>query len=169
MKKIGLLLVAMLAFAASATAQKFAFVDQEYILKKIPNYEMANEQLNQISQRWQREVDALEKEADTMYKNYQADMVFLTDDQKKKKETEITEKEKEAQQLQYKYFGPQGELFKKRQSLIKPIQDEIYNACKKVCEERGYQVIFDRASIQGAIYVSPRIDITEEVIGKLGY
>ena len=169
MKKIGLLLVAMLAFAASATAQKFAFVDQEYILKKIPNYEMANEQLNQVSQRWQREVDELKKEADTMYKNYQADMVFLTDEQKKKKEAEIVAKEKEASQLKYKYFGPQGELFKKQQSLIKPIQDEIYNACKKVCEERGYQVIFDRASIQGAIYVSPRIDITEEVIGKLGY
>lgn len=169
MKKIALLLVAFLAFAASATAQKFAFVDQEYILKKIPNYEMANEQLNQISQRWQREVDALEKEADTMYKNYQADMVFLTDEQKKKKESEIVAKEKEASQLKYKYFGPQGELFKKQQSLIKPIQDEIYNACKKVCEDRGYQVIFDRASIQGAIYVSPRIDVTEEVISKLGY
>ena len=169
MKKIALFLIALMAFATSATAQKFAFVDQEYILKKIPNYEMANEQLNQISQRWQREVDALEKEADTMYKNYQADMVFLTDEQKKKKESEIVAKEKEASQLKYKYFGPQGELFKKQQSLIKPIQDEIYNACKKVCEDRGYQVIFDRASIQGAIYVSPRIDVTEEVISKLGY
>ncbi|MBQ1610910.1 MAG: OmpH family outer membrane protein [Muribaculaceae bacterium] len=169
MKKIALFLFALMAFATSATAQKFAFVDQEYILKKIPNYEMANEQLNQISQRWQREVDALEKEADTMYKNYQADMVFLTDEQKKKKESEIVAKEKEASQLKYKYFGPQGELFKKQQSLIKPIQDEIYNACKKVCEDRGYQVIFDRASIQGAIYVSPRIDVTEEVISKLGY
>ena len=169
MKKIALFLFALMAFATSATAQKFAFVDQEYILKKIPNYGMANEQLNQISQRWQREVDALEKEADTMYKNYQADMVFLTDEQKKKKESEIVAKEKEASQLKYKYFGPQGELFKKQQSLIKPIQDEIYNACKKVCEDRGYQVIFDRASIQGAIYVSPRIDVTEEVISKLGY
>ena len=169
MKKIALFLFALMAFATSATAQKFAFVDQEYILKKIPNYEMANEQLNQMSQRWQREVDALEKEADTMYKNYQADMVFLTDEQKKKKESEIVAKEKEASQLKYKYFGPQGELFKKQQSLIKPIQDEIYNACKKVCEDRGYQVIFDRASIQGAIYVSPRIDVTEEVISKLGY
>ena len=169
MKKIALFLFALMAFATSATAQKFAFVDQEYILKKIPNYEMANEQLNQISQRWQREVDALEKEADTMYKNYQADMVFLTDEQKKKKESEIVAKEKEASQLKYKYFGPQGERFKKQQSLIKPIQDEIYNACKKVCEDRGYQVIFDRASIQGAIYVSPRIDVTEEVISKLGY
>jgi outer membrane protein len=169
MKKIALFIFALVAFATTASAQKFAFVDQEYILKKIPNYEMANEQLNQISQRWQREVDALEKEADTMYKNYQADMVFLTDEQKKKKESEIVAKEKEASQLKYKYFGPQGELFKKQQSLIKPIQDEIYNACKKVCEDRGYQVIFDRASIQGAIYVSPRIDVTEEVISKLGY
>lgn len=96
-------------------------------------------------------------------------MVFLTDEQKKKKEEEIVAKEKEASQLKYKYFGPQGELFKKQQSLIKPIQDDIYNACKKVCEERGYQVIFDRASIQGAMYVSPRIDVTDEIIAKLGY
>lgn len=169
MKKIVMLLIAVAAFAATASAQKFAFIDQEYILKKIPNYEMANEQLNQISQRWQHEVETLEKEADTMYKNYQADMVFLTDEQKKKKEAEIVAKEKEASQLKYKYFGPQGELYKKQQSLIKPIQDDIYAACKKVCEEKGYQVIFDRASIQGAMYVSPRIDVTDEVIAKLGY
>lgn len=94
MKKIVMLLIAVAAFAATASAQKFAFIDQEYILKKIPNYEMANEQLNQISQRWQREVETLEKEADTMYKNYQADMVFLTDEQKKKKEAEIVAKER---------------------------------------------------------------------------
>ena len=169
MKKIALLLIVVVAMAFNAGAQKFAFIDQEYILKKIPNYEMANEQLNQISQRWQREVETLEKEADTMYKNYQADMVFLTDEQKKKKEAEVVAKEKEASQLKYKYFGPQGELFKKQQSLIKPIQDDIYNACKKVCEERGYQVIFDRASMQGAMYVSPRIDVTDLVIEKLGY
>ena len=169
MKRIVLIAVALVAGFMAAQAQKFALVDMEYVLKNIPAYEMANEQLNQVSQRWQREVDELKKEADTMYKNYQADMVFLTDEQKKKKESEIVAKEKEASQLKYKYFGPQGELFKKQQSLIKPIQDEIYNACKKVCEDRGYQVIFDRASIQGAIYVSPRIDVTEEVISKLGY
>ena len=114
MKKFALLLVAMVACVAPASAQKFALVDMEYILKNIPAYEMANEQLNQVSQRWQREVDELKKEADTMYKNYQSDMVFLTDDQKKKKEEEIVAKEKEASQLNYKYFGPQGELFKKR-------------------------------------------------------
>ena len=169
MKKIALVLVAVLASMFSASAQKFALVDMEYILKNIPSYEMANEQLNQVSQRWQREVDDLKKEADTMYKNYQSDMVFLTDEQKKKKEAEIVAKEKEASQLQYKYFGPQGELFKKRQSLIKPIQDEIYNAMKKVSEERGFQVIFDRASSQSILFASPRIDVSNEVLAKLGY
>ena len=169
MKKIALVLVAVLAGMFSASAQKFALVEMEYILKNIPSYEMANEQLNQVSQRWQREVDDLKKEADTMYKNYQSDMVFLTDEQKKKKEAEIVAKEKEASQLQYKYFGPQGELFKKRESLIKPIQDEIYNAMKKVSEERGFQVIFDRASSQSILFASPRIDVSNEVLSKLGY
>ena len=130
---------------------------------------MANEQLNQVSQRWQREVEAVSKEAETMYKNYQSEMVFLTDDQKKKREEEIVAKEKEATELRYKYFGPQGELYKKRQSLIKPIQDEVYNAVKKVSEERGYQVIFDRASSQNIIFASPRIDVSNEVLTKMGY
>ena len=96
-------------------------------------------------------------------------MVFLTDDQKKKKEDEVVAKEKEATELRYKYFGPEGELYKKRQSLMKPIQDEIYNAIKKVSEERGYQVIFDRASSANIVYASPRIDISNEVLDKLGY
>lgn len=169
MKRIALIAVALVAGFMAANAQKFALVDMEYVLKNIPAYEMANEQLNQVSQRWQREVDELKKEADTMYKNYQSDMVFLTDEQKKKKEAEIVAKEKEASQLQYKYFGPQGELFKKRESLIKPIQDEIYNAMKKVSEERGFQVIFDRASSQSILFASPRIDVSNEVLAKLGY
>ena len=169
MKKFALLFVALVACMATASAQKFALVDMEYILKNIPAYEMANEQLNQVSQRWQREVDELKKAADTMYKNYQSDMVFLTDDQKKKKEEEIVAKEKEASQLKYKYFGPQGELFKKRQSLMKPIQDDIYAAVKKVSEERGLQVIFDRASSQSIVFASPNIDISNQVLEKLGY
>ena len=169
MKRIVLIAVALVAGFMAAHAQKFALVDMEYVLKNIPAYEMANEQLNQVSQRWQREVDELKKEADTMYKNYQSDMVFLTDDQKKKKEAEIVAKEKEASQRQYKYFGPQGELFKKRESLIKPSQDEIYNAMKKVSEERGFQVIFDRASSQSILFASPRIDVSNEVLAKLGY
>ena len=150
-------------------AQKFALVDMEYVLKNIPAYEMANEQLNQVSLRWQKEVDDLAKEAQALYKNFQNDMVFLTDEQKKRKEEEIMAKEKEVTELRYKYFGPQGELFKKRESLIKPIQDDIYNAVKKVSEERGYQVIFDRASSQSIIFASPKIDISNEVLAKLGY
>lgn len=169
MKKFILSLVAVVAMSVSANAQKFALVDMEYILKNIPAYEMANEQLNQVSLRWEKEVEDLAKEAETMYRNFQADMVFLTDEQKKAKEQEIVAKEKEVTDLKYKYFGPQGELFKKRESLIKPIQDDVYNAVKKVSEERGYQAIFDRASSQSIIFVSPRIDVSNLVLEKLGY
>ena len=169
MKRIIIAAFAVLACTVGDMAQKFALVDMEYVLKNIPAYEMANEQLNQVSQRWQKEVDDLAKEAQTMYKNFQNDMVFLTDEQKKRKEEEIMAKEKEVTELRYKYFGPQGELFKKRESLIKPIQDDIYNAVKKVSEERGYQVIFDRASSQSIIFASPKIDISNEVLAKLGY
>ena len=169
MKKIVLTLIACVAMSVSASAQKFALVDMEYILKNIPAYEMANEQLNQVSLRWEKEVTDLSKEAETLYKNFQSDMVFLTDEQKKKKEQEIVAKEKEASDLKYKYFGPQGELFKKRESLIKPIQDYVYEAIKKVSEERGYQAIFDRASSQSIIFASPRIDVSNLVLEKLGY
>ena len=169
MKRILTAMIVMAAFSFSASAQKFALVDMEYILKNIPAYEMANEQLNQVSLRWQKEVDDLAKEAQTLYKNFQSDMVFLTDEQKKTKEEEIVAKEKEVTELRYKYFGPEGELFKKRQSLIKPIQDDIYEAVKKVSEERGYQVIFDRASSESIIFASPRIDISNEVLAKLVY
>ena len=169
MKKFLIAIAAAMLCGLSASAQKFALVDMEYILKNIPAYEMANEQLNQVSLRWQKEVDDLAKEAENMYKNYQSDMVFLTDEQKKTKEEEIVTKEKEVTELRYKYFGPEGELFQKRQSLIKPIQDDIYAAIKKVSEERGYQVIFDRASSQSIVFASPRIDIRNEVLSKLGY
>ena len=169
MKRIALTVIAVVACAMASYAQKFALVDMEYILKNVPSYEMANEQLNQVSQRWQREVDDLAKEAEAMYKNYESEMVFLNDDQKMKKESEIVAKEKEATELRYKYFGPQGELYKKRQALIKPIQDEVYNAVKKVSEERGYSVIFDRASSESIIFASPRIDVSNEVLAKMGY
>ncbi len=153
----------------SGYAQKFALVDMEYILKNVPSYEMANEQLNQLSMRWQKEVEALSTEADTMYKQYLADKVFLTEEQVKKRESEIVAKEQEATELRYKYFGPEGELYKKRQTLMKPIQDDVYNAVKKLSEERGYQAIFDRASSANIIYASPRIDVSNEVLAKLGY
>jgi outer membrane protein len=169
MKKLALTLFLIVASIAAASAQKFALVDMEYILKNVPSYEMANEQLNQLSQRWQKEVEAVGKEAENMYQTYLSDKVFLTDEQVKKREQEIVAKEKEATELRYKYFGPEGELYKKRQTLLKPIQDDVYNAIKKVSEERGYQAIFDRASSSDIIYASPRIDISNEVLAKLGY
>ena len=169
MKKILLTAIVAIVCALGARAQKFALVDMEYILSRVPSYEMANEQLNQISMRWQKEVEALSREAETMYKNYQADVVFLTDEQKKAREAEIVAKEKEAVELRNKYFGPEGELYKKRQSLMKPIQDDVYNAIKKLAEERGYQAIFDRASSTDIVFASPRIDVSNEVLDKLGY
>ncbi len=169
MKKTLLPLIILLGAVLGASAQKFALIDMDYILRNVPAYEMANEQLNQVSLRWEKEVTELSKEAETLYRNYQSERVFLTDDQKKKREEEIVAKEKEVTDLKYKYFGPEGELFKKRQSLIKPIQEEVYNAVKKVAEEKGYQVIFDRASSAGIIFASPRIDVSNEVLAKLGY
>ncbi len=169
MKKIIIAAFVAILSALGASAQKFALVDMDYILGNIPSYEMANEQLNQLSQRWQKEVEAVAKEAETLYKNYQNEMVFLTDDQKKKKEAEIVAKEKSAAELRQKYFGPDGELYKKRQSLMKPIQDDVYNAVKKVSEERGYQCIFDRATTADIIFASPRIDVSNEVLEKLGF
>ena len=169
MKKLIMTLALVAACAIGAAAQKFALIDMEYILKNYPQYEMANEQLNQLSLRWQKEVEAKAAEAETLYKNYQADMVFLTDEQKKAREASVMQAEKEATELKYKYFGPEGEAFKKRQTLMQPIQDEIYNAIKKISEEKGYQCIFDRASSANIIYASPRIDISNDVLAKLGY
>ncbi|MCC8118650.1 MAG: OmpH family outer membrane protein [Bacteroidales bacterium] len=169
MKRTILFAVIAIACILGARAQKFALVDMEYILKNVPAYEMANEQLNQLSQRWQKEVEAVGTEAQNMYQNFLADKVFLTDEQVKAREQEIVAKEKEATELRYKYFGPEGELYKKRQSLLKPVQDDVYNAIKKVAEERGYQAIFDRASSSDIIYASPRIDVSNEVLAKLGY
>ncbi len=153
----------------SAAAQKFALVDMEYILKNIPAYERANEQLNQVSKKWQAEVEAITTEAQTLYKTYQNEVVFLSQEQKKAKQDAIVAKEKEAADLKKKYFGPDGELYKKRTALMNPIQDEIYNAVKDVADMRGYQLVLDRASDTGIIFGSPKIDISSEVLRKLGY
>ena len=150
-------------------AQKFALIDMEYILKNIPAYEMTNEQLSQVSQKWQTEVEAIQQEAQNMYKNYQSDLVFLSAEMKTKREEEIVKKEQEAQDLKRKYFGPEGELYKKRESLMKPIQDEIYNAVKEISDRQGYQLVIDRASAMSIIFASPKIDISNEVLDKLGY
>ena len=168
MKRIAILLVALAGFVG-ANAQKFALIDMEYILKNIPAYERANEQLNQLSKRWQGEVEAIALEAQTLYKNYQSEAVFLSEEQKTKKEEEIVAKEKEAQELKRKYFAPEGELYKKRESLMAPIQDEIYIAVKEISDAKGYTMVIDRASAASIIYASPKIDISNEVLVKLGY
>ena len=164
MKKI-LIAMLMLLGGSGVWAQKFALVDLEYILKNIPAYE----QLNQVSKKWQAEVEALTSEAETLYKNYQSEAVFLSEEQKTKREESIVAKEKEAAELKKKYFGPEGELYKKRESLMAPIQEEIYTAIKDISDQKGYALILDRASDAGIIFASPKIDISNEVLTKLGY
>lgn len=169
MKKIGIFLLAFILTTLVASAQKIALVDMEYILKKVPSYEMANDQLLQVSKKWQAEVDLLTKEAKELYTKYQSEMVYLSDELKKKRENDILAKEKEAAELKKTYFGTEGELYKKRQSLITPIQDEIYNALKVLSEEKGYSLVLDRATGDNIIFASPKIDISDEVLQKLGY
>ena len=168
MKKI-LVLFALVFAVCTANAQKFALIDMEYILKHIDAYERANEQLNQVTKKWQAEVEALNTEAQTMYKNYQNEVVFLSQEQKKTKQEAIVAKEKQAADLKKKYFAPEGELFKKRTALMAPIQEEIYNAVKEISELRGYSLILDRSSNSGIIFASPKADISNEVRQKLGY
>ena len=156
-------------FTLHSLAQKFALIDMDYVFKNIPAYERANEQLSQNSKKWQAEIDALSTEAQTMYKNYQNEVVFLSAEQKKARQDAIMEKEKQASELKRQYFGPEGELFKKRTALMNPIQEEVYNAVKDVAELRGYQLVLDRASDTGIIFGSPKIDISDEVLQKLGY
>ena len=169
MKKLSIILFAIVACAFTASAQKYALVDMEYILKNIPSYEMANEQLNQVAKRWQKECDDMAAEAETLFKNYQSDMVFLTDEMKTQRADEVKAKEQEVLELRLKYFGPEGELYKKRESLMKPIQDDIYNAIKKLSEEKGYMMVIDRASSSNIIFASPKADISNDVLAKLGY
>ena len=169
MKKMLLTLCLVTGLGFAAQAQKFASVDMGYIMKNIPAYESANEQLSQVSKKWQAEVDAMMKDVQQLYKNYQTELVFMSDDMKVKREDEIVAKEKAAQELKRKYFGPEGELFKKRESLMKPIQDEVYYAIQEISNAKGLDLIFDKSSAMSAIFVSNKLDISDEVLKKLGY
>lgn len=169
MKKIAIVVFVFLATALSATAQKYAMVDMEYVMSAIPAYETANEQLEQISKKWQKEVENILLEVQTMYKNYQTELVFLSDEMKVKREEEIIAREKEADDLKRKYFAADGELFKKREALIKPIQDEVYNALKELCEQNGYQLVIDKSSAMSVVYVAPKLDVSDQLLEKLGY
>ena len=169
MKKIFLLGFIAFLFTGTSFAQKFAFVDTEYILGKIPTYKSSQDQLDKISADYQKEIEAMYTQIDELYKNYQKEKVLLTEEQKTAKEDAIVAKEKEIKELQKKYFGAEGAIFQKRQEMIKPIQDEVYKAVKELAIEGGYAVIFDTSSGAGILYENPKYNMSDEVLGKLGY
>lgn len=153
----------------SSYAQKYALIDMEYILGKIPAFENGNKQLEALSKQWQDEVDKSAKEVEALYKKYQADLVFLAGEDKTKRENEIVAKENEINKLRDSYFGSQGELFKRREAFMKPIQDEIYDAVKEIAAANSYQVVLDRASASSIIFASPSIDISDQVLQLMGF
>lgn len=169
MKKLALTIISAILIAFSADAQKFAFVDTEYILDRIPSYKAAIDQVDKISTEYENEISAMYSEVEKLYKAFQSDQVLLTDEQKTKKEEAIMAKEKEIKDLQQKYFGPEGAVFQKRQELIKPIQDEVYKAVKELALEGGYAVIFDTSSGAGILYENARYNKSDDVLEKLGY
>ncbi|HBG56786.1 OmpH family outer membrane protein [Proteiniphilum sp. UBA1028] len=170
MKKTLFLIGLLMALTLGTTyAQKYALIDMEYILERIPMYESANKQLETLSSQWQSKVDAEVETVNAMYKKYQADLVFLAGAEKTKRENEIVAKENSIQELRNQYFGPQGELFKQQEELIKPIQDNIYEAVKNIATQQGYTMVIDRASSSSIIFASPSIDISDQVLSWLGY
>ena len=155
--------------SAMAVAQKYAFVDSEYIRKNIPAFNTAQEQLDKLSKQWEKEVSDGYAVVEQMYKSYQNESVLLSQDMKTKREEAIVAKEKEMKDLQNKYFGVDGELFKKREELVKPIQDEIIKAIKEIAIDGSYAVIFDTAAGGNILFANPKFDISDQVLEKLGY
>lgn len=154
--------------AAPAWAQKFGYVDTEFIMTKMPAYAMAQQELNTASQNWQKEVEAQKKEIDRLYRTYQAEEVLLTEPMKKKRQDEILKKEQDAKAYQNKVFGYEGQLFKKRQELTKPIQDQVFEAVEKVAKKKQLAIVFDKAGDLTMLYTNPAHDYTEFVLEELG-
>jgi outer membrane protein len=164
------ILTAVLAIATLfASAQKFGYVDTEYILNNIPEYKIAQEQLDELSVKWQKEIEEKFAAIDKMYKAYQAESVLLPEDMKRKRQDEIIAKEREAKELQKQRFGKDGDLYKKRQELVKPIQDKVYGAIEEMATSGNFAVIFDKSGSLSLIYTNPRFDKSDEVLEKLGY
>lgn len=171
MKRIFFLIILAVGLAMpTLNAQKFsvAYLDMQYILKNLPQYETANEQLSMISKRWQKEIDAAQQEVQVMTSNYQTEQIFLSADMKQTREDEILEKERNVLELKRKYFGEGGEWYKKRESLLKPIQEEIYNVIQEIANDKRYDIIKDRSADPSLIYMSSRLDISDQVLEKLG-
>ena len=162
------LLVSVFFVTCTLAAQKTAYVDMAYILKNLAQYESANDQLNMMSRRWQKEIETVNEEARVLSANYQTEQIFLSEELRQKREDEILQKEREALELKHKYFGQDGELFKKRESLIKPIQDEIYTAIQEIAQEKHYDIVKDRSAEPSLIYMSNKLDISDQVLQKLG-
>lgn len=168
MKKILLITSCLIVTAFSANAQKYAIIDTKYILDKLPDYKQSQQQLDAIAADWQKEIDGKQVELDKMYKDYDAEQVMLSDDLRKKREDQLFQKEKELRDLQRKRFGFEGDLFKKRQELIKPIQDKVYNAIQKIATERGYDFVLDKSEGITVIFADPKLDKSEDVLKALG-
>ena len=153
---------------AFAKDQPVAYIDMQYILKNLPMYEQANEQLSMLSKRWQKEIDAAQQEARVMATNYQTEQIFLSETMRTQREQEIIKKEQEVLELKRKYFGQEGELYKKREALIKPIQDDVYNAIQELANEKRIEVVKDRSADPALIYMSSKLDVSDQVLQKLG-
>lgn len=169
MKKVMLATLLLMLCTCTLSAQKFALIDMEYILSNIPAYEQANQQLEQASKQFQQTVEAKAQEAEVLYKAYQKASASMSAAQRTQKEEAIVQKEREAAELRKQYFGPEGEMVQKQEALITPIQDQIYEAVKQIAQQHGYAAIIDRSSAQSIIFASPSIDISNEVLAKLGY
>jgi len=168
-RTIILLFAALLSFGtAFAKDQSIAYVDMQYILRNLPQYEQANEQLTMLSRRWQREIEAAEQEARVLATNYQTEQIFLSEAMRREREEEIVQKEQEVLELKRRYFGQDGELYRKREALIRPIQDEIYNAIQDLAAEKRIDIVKDRSSDPSLIYMSSKLDISDQVLQKLG-
>ncbi|HNR16448.1 MAG: OmpH family outer membrane protein [Chitinophagaceae bacterium] len=167
MKKI-LFLACMLGFGLVGFSQKYAIIDTRYILDRMPDYKEAQKQLDDIAAGWQKDIDTRQAELDKMYKDYEAEQVMLTEELRKKREDQLFNKEKDLRDLQRKRFGFEGDLFKKRQELIKPIQDKVYNAVQKMAVTRGYDFVLDKSEGITIIFADPKLDKSEDVLKDLG-
>ena len=168
MKKNLLVTCCIFLIAFSVQAQKYAIIDTRYILDKMPDYTQAQKQLDGIAAGWQKDIDAKQVSLDKMYKDYEAEQVMLSDDLKKKREDQLFVMEKELRDIQRQRFGFEGDLFKKRQELIKPIQDKVYNAVQKISTQRGYDFVLDKSEGITIIFADPKLDKSEDVLKELG-
>jgi outer membrane protein len=168
MKKILFITCSLLLTATAILAQKYAIIDTRYILDKMPDYSQAQKQLDAIAADWQKDIDSKQASLDKMYKDFDAEQVMLSDDLKKKRQDQLFLKEKELRDLQRQRFGFEGDLFKKRQELIKPIQDKVFNAVQKISVQRGYDFVLDKSEGITIIFADPKLDKSEDILRELG-